>query len=195
MARGFFFTSPFITHSLEILLSFMSRSYCMGTPRAIGVAPMVTTPSLIIPSFFLFRPLRMFFLLPFLLLFSFFFHFFFSFIRHTLNTYFVVVQLLSHDQLFVTSHGLQHVRLPCPSLSPRVWSNSCSLSWWCHPTMSPSVVVGIKDKGCMSLALPLGSRECELRCRLLSVSSFLLSSLQPMPYPVMALRGICLPKS
>ena len=37
-------------------------------------------------------------------------------------------------------HGLQHARLPCPSPSPRVYSNSCSLSQWCHPTISPSVV-------------------------------------------------------
>ena len=29
-------------------------------------------------------------------------------------------------------HGLQHARLPCPSLSPRVCSNSCSLSRCCH---------------------------------------------------------------
>ena len=33
-------------------------------------------------------------------------------------------------------HGLQHARLPCPSLSPGVCSNSCSLSRWCHPTIS-----------------------------------------------------------
>ena len=37
-------------------------------------------------------------------------------------------------------HGLQHVRFPCPSLSPRVCSNSCPLSQWCHPTISSSVV-------------------------------------------------------
>ena len=43
-------------------------------------------------------------------------------------------------------HGLQHARLPCPSPSPRVCSNSCSLNWWCHPTIlssspaSPSVL-------------------------------------------------------
>ena len=37
-------------------------------------------------------------------------------------------------------HGLQHGRLPCPSLSPRACSNSCALSWWCHPTISSSVV-------------------------------------------------------
>ena len=33
-------------------------------------------------------------------------------------------------------HGLQPTRLPCPSLSPRACSNSCPLSWWCHPTTS-----------------------------------------------------------
>ena len=36
-------------------------------------------------------------------------------------------------------HGLQHARLPCPSLSPRACSNSCTLSRWCHPTISSSV--------------------------------------------------------
>ena len=36
-------------------------------------------------------------------------------------------------------HELQHARLPCPSLSPRVCSNSCLLSWWCHPTISSSI--------------------------------------------------------
>ena len=38
-------------------------------------------------------------------------------------------------------HGLQHARLPCPSLSPRVCSNSCPLSQWCHPTISSSVTL------------------------------------------------------
>ena len=33
-------------------------------------------------------------------------------------------------------HGLQHTRLPCPSLSPGACSNSCPLSQWCHPTIS-----------------------------------------------------------
>ena len=37
-------------------------------------------------------------------------------------------------------HGLQHARLPCPSLSPWACSNSCALSWWCHKTISSSVV-------------------------------------------------------
>ena len=37
-------------------------------------------------------------------------------------------------------HGLQHARLPCPSPTPGVYSNSCPLHWWCHPTISSSVV-------------------------------------------------------
>ena len=37
------------------------------------------------------------------------------------------------------SHGLQRARLPCPSPSPRVCSNSCPLSWWYYPTISSSV--------------------------------------------------------
>ena len=37
-------------------------------------------------------------------------------------------------------HGLQHIRLPYSSLSPRGCSNSCPLSQWCHPTNSSSVI-------------------------------------------------------
>ena len=37
-------------------------------------------------------------------------------------------------------HELQHARPPCPSPTPEVHSNSCPLSRWCHPTISPSVV-------------------------------------------------------
>ena len=51
---------------------------------------------------------------------------------------FVVVQSLSCIWLSATP-WLQHVRLPCPSLSHRVWSNSCPLIRWCHPTISFSV--------------------------------------------------------
>ena len=36
------------------------------------------------------------------------------------------------------THGLQHPRLPCPSLFPGACSNSCLLSQWCHPTISLS---------------------------------------------------------
>ena len=37
-------------------------------------------------------------------------------------------------------HGLQHARLPCPLPTPGVYSNSCPFSWWCHPTISSSVI-------------------------------------------------------
>ena len=37
-------------------------------------------------------------------------------------------------------HGLQHARLPCPSLSTGAFPNSCPLSQWCHPTIWSSVV-------------------------------------------------------
>ena len=36
-------------------------------------------------------------------------------------------------------HGLQHTRPPCPSPTPGVYSNSCPLSRWCHPTILSSV--------------------------------------------------------
>ena len=36
-------------------------------------------------------------------------------------------------------HGLQHTRLPCPSPTPRDYSNSRPSSWWCHTTILSSV--------------------------------------------------------
>ena len=44
-------------------------------------------------------------------------------------------------------HGLQHARLPCPSLSPGVCWNSCLLSQWCYPTISssPSLFVDLQS--------------------------------------------------
>ena len=40
---------------------------------------------------------------------------------------------------YLWRHELQHTRLPCPSPSPWVCSNSCPLSQWCHPTISSSI--------------------------------------------------------
>ena len=37
-------------------------------------------------------------------------------------------------------HGLQYARPPCPSPTPGVYPNSYPMSWWCHPTISSSVV-------------------------------------------------------
>ena len=48
------------------------------------------------------------------------------------------VQSLSCVWLFATP-WTQHTRPPCPSPSPRVYSNSCPLSQWCRPTISSSV--------------------------------------------------------
>ena len=38
------------------------------------------------------------------------------------------------------AHESQHARPPCPSPTPRVYPYSCSLSWWCHPAISFSVI-------------------------------------------------------
>ena len=46
--------------------------------------------------------------------------------------------LILSDSLW--PHGLQHARLPCPSPTPRVCSNSCPSSRWYHPTITFSVV-------------------------------------------------------
>ena len=48
--------------------------------------------------------------------------------------------LFSHSVMTnsLQPHGLQHARLPCPSLSPWVYSNSRPLSWWCCLTISSS---------------------------------------------------------
>ena len=50
--------------------------------------------------------------------------------------------LFSHWVVFdsLWPHGLQHARLPWPSPSPGVCSNSCSLSQWCYPTISSPVI-------------------------------------------------------
>ena len=47
---------------------------------------------------------------------------------------------VAQSYLTMWPHGLQHTRPPCPSSTPRVYSNSCPLSQWCHPTISSSVV-------------------------------------------------------
>ena len=49
--------------------------------------------------------------------------------------------LFSHSVMsdYLQPHGLQHTRLPWPSPSPRACSNSCTSSWWCHPTISSSL--------------------------------------------------------
>ena len=60
--------------------------------------------------------------------------------RHVLLAIlFSSVQSLSHVRLFATP-WMQHARPPCPSPTPRVYSNSCPLSQWCHPANLSSVI-------------------------------------------------------
>ena len=61
------------------------------------------------------------------------------------QTYCLVLRLPVQFSCSVVSdslwpHGLQHARLPCPSPTPRTYSNSCPSSRWCHPTISSSVI-------------------------------------------------------
>ena len=42
--------------------------------------------------------------------------------------------------LILWLHGLKHTGLPCPSPTPGSCSNSWPSSWWCHPTISSSVI-------------------------------------------------------
>ena len=45
---------------------------------------------------------------------------------------------VAKSYLTLRPHGLQHTKFPCPSLSPRVCSNSCPLSWWWYKAVSSS---------------------------------------------------------
>ena len=55
---------------------------------------------------------------------------------------YIYISVSSVAQLFLTlwPHGLQHARPPCPLPTPGACSNSCPLSWWCHPAISSSIV-------------------------------------------------------
>ena len=55
--------------------------------------------------------------------------------------YFILVQPLNCGQLCDPMDCSTHPWLPCPSPTPRAYSNSRPLSWWCHPTISSSVVL------------------------------------------------------
>ena len=70
-----------------------------------------------------------------------------QFTKHLIELYGLsgcISTLLFFSRLLVSNslwpHELQHTRLPCPSLSPRVCSNPCPLSQWYYPTISSSVI-------------------------------------------------------
>ena len=57
--------------------------------------------------------------------------------------WFLVYQFSSFAQLCLTlcePHEPQHSRPPYPSPIARVYPNPCLLSWYCHPTISSSVI-------------------------------------------------------
>ena len=62
----------------------------------------------------------------------------------TLSTNVHLVSSVQFSHLVVSDslppHESQHAKPPCPSPTPGVNSNSCSLSRWCHPGISSSVV-------------------------------------------------------
>ena len=60
-------------------------------------------------------------------------------LREKISSSFSSVQSLSRVWLFATPWITAH-QAPCPSPTPRVHSNSCPLSWWCHPTIPSSVI-------------------------------------------------------
>ena len=71
-----------------------------------------------------------------------------NYYRRQITIYFLILLFIIYRLLlcsclvvsnFLWPHGLQHTRLPCPSLSCWVCSNSCPLNWWCHPNISSSV--------------------------------------------------------
>ena len=50
------------------------------------------------------------------------------------------VQFSRQSSLTLRPHESQYARPPCPSPASGVYSNSCPSSWWCHPTISSSVI-------------------------------------------------------
>ena len=67
-------------------------------------------------------------------------------LENILKIYFIhsgwVSVQFSHSVMYnsLWQHGLQLAKLLCPSTTPRTCSNSCPLSWWCHPATSSPVV-------------------------------------------------------
>ena len=63
------------------------------------------------------------------------------------------------------SHGRRHARIPCPSSTARVYANSCSSSWWCHPIISSSVLLFSSCLQSFPLSIRVFSNESVLRIR------------------------------
>ena len=69
----------------------------------------------------------------------------FKFVIQVLDIISLWLQSVSQFSRSVLSNSLwphesQHARPPCPSPTPGVYANTCPSSWWCHPTISSSVI-------------------------------------------------------
>ena len=59
--------------------------------------------------------------------------------KNPVNTYCCCCSVTESCPIFCNPMDCSTPRFPCPSLFPRVCSNSCPLSQWCHPTILSSV--------------------------------------------------------
>ena len=57
-----------------------------------------------------------------------------------LDSNLVQFSLIAQSCLTLQPHGPQHTRPPCPPPTPRIYSYSCPLNRWCHPTISSAVI-------------------------------------------------------
>ena len=71
-------------------------------------------------------------------------HFMITYLLYTYNfvLFYMFFSQFSHSVMSnsLQPHGLQHTRPSRPSPTPRVYANSCPLSWWFHPTISSTVI-------------------------------------------------------
>ena len=69
-------------------------------------------------------------------------HFFLKIAQGFMKILSYIILQFSHSVVSdsLRPHGLQHTRPPCPSPTLGVHPNPCPSSWWCHPTISSSVV-------------------------------------------------------
>ena len=99
-----------------------------------------------------------------------------------------IMRMLSFDIVFafvqsdsLWPHGLQHTSLPCPSLSPGVYSDSCPMSRWCHPTILSSVT---HFSSCLQSFSPSGSFPMNKVFASSGQSIGASASVLPMNYPL-----------
>ena len=76
-------------------------------------------------------------------------------------------------------HESQHTRPPCPSATPRAYSNSCPSSQWCHPTISSSVIPFFSNESVLQIRWP---KYCHFSCVQLCVTIWTAACQAPCPW-------------